>query len=63
MYRCWNCGYKFEEPDHIEYYAEDYFGVGSLFDSKNTIVIAECPSCGSSDIEEYCEEDMDEYEE
>lgn len=63
MYRCWNCGCRFEEPDYIEYYAEDYFGVGSLFNDKHTITIRECPSCESDQIEEGFEEDLDEYDE
>lgn len=57
MYRCWNCGTKFEEPDKVERFAEDYFGVGSMFDSKSTITIQECPNCGSDDIEEYYEDE------
>lgn len=63
MYRCWNCGYRFDEPEYMEYYAEDYYGVGGLFPDKNTITIRECPSCGSDEIEEICEEDDDESEE
>lgn len=57
MYRCWNCGTRFEEPEHMEYYAEDYFGVGSLFNDKHTIIIQECPNCGSNEIEENCDDD------
>jgi len=63
MYKCWNCGLKFEEPDYMEYYAEDYFGVGSMFPDKHTITIAECPCCGFDDIEEICEDDEDDEEE
>jgi predicted RNA-binding Zn-ribbon protein involved in translation (DUF1610 family) len=62
MYKCWNCGWKFDEPDYVEYYAEDFYGVGSMFPDKHTITIAECPSCGSGDIWEIDEEDPDEYE-
>lgn len=56
MYRCQNCGRRFDEPNYMEYYAEDFFGVGSWFDSKNTIIVRECPCCGSDDIEEICDE-------
>ena len=56
MYRCQNCGSRFDEPNFIEYYAENFYGVGSWFDSKNTIIVRECPRCGSDDIEEICDE-------
>ena len=57
MWRCYNCGFRFEEPNYIEYYAEDYFGVGSMFPDKHTITIRECPCCGSDDIDEEEHED------
>lgn len=63
MYRCWNCGYRFDEPEYMEVCWEDYYGVGNEFFRKTYGVIPQCPSCGSDEIEEICEEDDDESEE
>lgn len=63
MYRCGNCGRSFDEPQYIERYAEDFFGVGSLFSDKHTITVAECPYCGFDDIIEVCEENEDDEDE
>lgn len=60
MWVCDNCGAVFEEPDFTEYYAEDYFGVASMFNDFHTMVVRECPECGSSDIDE-CSKDDDEW--
>ena len=56
MYRCWNCGVRFEEPNHMEYSYEDYFGVSSMFRDRHYFILHECPSCGSEEIEEYSDE-------
>lgn len=45
------CKVRRAEP-HGKYYAEDYFGVGSMFNDFHSIVVHECPCCGSDDIEE-----------
>ena len=63
MYRCLECGSKFEEPDYMEVCWEAYYGVGHDFARRNYGAIAECPHCGSSDIEEVSEEDDDDFEE
>lgn len=59
MYRCWNCGRRFDEPEYMEVCWEDYYGVGNEFFRKTYGVIPQCPSCGSDEIEEICEEDDD----
>ena len=59
MYRCWNCGWKFEEPEHETISHEDYCGVGSMFPraSHHYFPLHTCPSCGSEEIEEYSDEE------
>jgi len=63
MYRCLECGGKFEEPDYIEVCYEAEAGVASLFKDYHWGTVAICPDCGDYCIEEYCEEDEDEFEE
>lgn len=63
MYRCWNCGCRFETPDYMEVCWEDYYGVGHEFFRKTYGVIPKCPNCDSDEIFETCPEDDDEYEE
>lgn len=63
MYKCWNCGLKFEEPCYEEVCLEDLYGVGSMFPDRHYTLLATCPRCELDDIEEYSdEEDIDEYE-
>lgn len=64
MYRCLNCGARFEEPDHETLSKEDYFGVGSMFprSSHHYFTLNTCPDCNSDDIEEYDEDDEYEFE-
>lgn len=66
MYKCWNCGAKFETPVYETLSKEDYFGVGSMFPrgSHHYFTLETCPNCNSDDIEEYDDEaDIEEYEE
>ena len=57
MCRCDNCGARFEEQDYVRVCWEDYFGVSSMFSNYNYGTIAECPNCGSEDIDEYDDEE------
>lgn len=58
MYKCFNCGEYFDEPDYRNICLESYFGVASQFDNYNYREISLCPYCGSEDIEEV----YDDYE-
>lgn len=64
MYKCFNCGARFDEPEHETLSKEDYYGVGDMFPrgSHHYFTLTTCPNCGSEDIEEYCEEDDDEID-
>ena len=53
MYRCEDCGKKFEKPISKTMTYEDYYGVSDLFNSsKGHITIELCPYCSSEDLEE-----------
>lgn len=62
MYKCYNCGAIFEEPDYETISKEDYFGVGSMFPrySHTYFTLETCPNCHSEDFDYYYEEDEDE---
>lgn len=57
MYRCWNCGCRFEDPDYTEICWEDFYGVSGMFERPTYGVIPQCPYCESDEIEETYEED------
>lgn len=57
MYRCYECGQIFEEPDYMEICWEDENGVRSMFEDRHYKVIAVCPYC-----QEYIDPEMDIYE-
>ena len=63
MWRCDNCGAEFEEPAVEEICMEDYFGVGSLFRDRHYKNITVCPNCRSEDIDEFFDDEDDDYEE
>jgi len=46
MYRCPECGRRFDYPDYLEVCIEDYCGVGSLFRDRHYGTFAACPYCG-----------------
>ena len=66
MYKCPECGTKFEEPIYETVCYEELYGVGSMFPDKHYGIFANCPECGGPiDIEydtwdEEYEEDIDE---
>lgn len=51
MYKCTKCYEMFAEPDSKTICYEDYYGVGSLFDTRNYTDLLICPECGDEDIE------------
>jgi DNA-directed RNA polymerase subunit RPC12/RpoP len=63
MYKCWNCGLRFEEPDYEDVCWEELYGVGDMFERKTYGRLATCPHCGSDEIEEGYEGEDDEFDE
>lgn len=66
MYRCKDCGKKFEEPISETMTYEDYYGVYDLFNSsRGHITIELCPYCSSEDIEKIdsFDDDLEEEDE
>ena len=66
MYRCLNCGARFEEPEYETVCFEELYGVGSMFPDRHYGTFANCPECGGAiDIEydTYDEEYEDEQDE
>jgi len=62
MYKCFNCGRRFEEPDYEDLSYEDYYGVGSEFPraGHHYFRLKRCPYCGSDEVEEDYEDDTEE---
>lgn len=65
MYKCINCGRRFEEPAYEDVSYEDYCGVGSDFPraSHHYFTLTQCPYCWSTDIDDDIEEDNEDDEE
>ena len=66
MYKCPECGAKFEEPIFETVCFEELYGVGSMFPNRHYKTLASCPECGGAiDIEydTYDEEYEDEQDE
>lgn len=61
MYKCNNCGYKFETPRKVD--LETYYGVYSTFGNSYGEMINLCPNCEDNDIIEYDEEEEKTIEE
>lgn len=61
MYKCNNCGCKFENPRKVD--LETYYGVYSCFGNSYGEMINLCPECNDNDIIEYDEEEEKTIEE
>lgn len=55
MYKCNNCGCKFEQPKRVD--LETYYGVYSSFGNTYGEMINLCPECEENNITEYNEEE------
>lgn len=55
MYKCNNCGCKFEHPKRVD--LETYYGVYSSFSNTYGEMINLCPECEENNITEYNEEE------
>ena len=52
MYRCPECGAKFEQPEFETVCMEELYGVTSMFYDRHYRTFANCPKCGEAiDIE------------
>ena len=63
MYKCNECGHKFDEPKRRATTYEAEYGVAGLFPDHHPVTFYECPFCDSSDFDEYKEDDEKEEEE
>lgn len=61
MFKCNNCGCKFENPRKVD--LETYYGVYSTFGNSYGEMINLCPNCEDNDIIEYDEEEEKTIEE
>lgn len=53
MYKCPECGAKFETPEYETVCMEEYCGVGSMFRDRHYATFANCPICGGPIDDEY----------
>ena len=67
MYKCPECGAKFEEPVYETVCLEELYGVSSMFRDMHYKTLASCPECGEAIDIEYDlwdeEYEDDEYDE
>lgn len=58
MYRCKNCGCRFDEPKELSSSWEAYYGISGMFDYSTPRTAYVCPECNDDEIEEeYDDED------
>ena len=62
LYKCMNCGERFNEPDTIPTTYESYYGVAGMFPYSTPLDLYVCPWCNAEDIEEISIYDDDECE-
>ena len=65
MYRCKNCGCRFDEPKELNSSWEAYYGISGMFDYSTPRTAYVCPECNDDEIEEeyddeYLENDWEE---
>lgn len=53
MYRCKNCGCRFDEPKELNSTWEAYYGISGMFDYSTPMTRNVCPECNDEEIEEY----------
>ena len=60
MYRCKNCGCRFDEPKELNSSWEAYYGISGMFDYSTPRTAYVCPECNDDEIEEeYDDEDLE----
>ena len=60
MYRCKNCGCRFDEPKELNSTWEAYYGISGMFDYSTPRTAYVCPECNDDEIEEeYDDEDLE----
>lgn len=63
MYRCKNCGCRFDEPKELNSTWEAYYGISDMFDYSTPRTIYVCPECNDDEIEEIYPETENDWEE
>lgn len=58
MYRCKNCGCRFDEPKELNSSWEAYYGISGMFDYSTPRTAYVCPECNDDEIE-YDDEDLE----
>lgn len=58
MYRCKNCGCRFDEPKELNSSWEAYYGISGMFDYSTPMTRNVCPECNDDEIE-YDDEDLE----
>lgn len=58
MYRCKNCGCRFDEPKELNSSWEAYYGISGMFDFSTPRTAYVCPECNDEEIE-YDDEDLE----
>lgn len=51
MYKCKNCGCRFDEPKRINSTWETYYGISNMFDHSTPKIFYVCPECNDDEIE------------
>ena len=62
MYRCYECGAVFDEPDYVEICEEAEAGVASMFTNLHWATVSVCPECGAYGFEDVFEDEEEDYE-
>ena len=58
MYRCKNCGCRFDEPKELNSTWEAYYGISGMFDFSTPRTAYVCPECNDEELE-YDDEDLE----
>lgn len=59
MYRCKNCGCRFDEPKELNSSWEAYYGISGMFDYSTPRTAYVCPECNDDEIEYDDEDDLE----
>ena len=63
MYRCKNCGCRFDEPKELKSTWEAYYGISGMFDYSTPRIAYVCPECNDDEIEEEYDDLENDWEE
>lgn len=63
MYKCKNCGCRFDEPKTIHTSWENYYGIGDMFENHTPKTMYVCPECNDDEYDDFYEDDEDDWNE